>query len=260
MSDELQVEEHCVAFGEMRLFVKTWTPSSWNSAPILLFHDSLGCTALWRTFPELLARQTRRQVVSYDRLGFGRSDPYAGTLAFTFISDEARTAVPELMSQLGLPKFIACGHSVGGAMAIEVAAALPASTSAVITIAAQAFVENKTIDSVGRARQEMNSAEALAKLARHHGGKAKWALDAWTETWLDPAFRCWSLDPALRKVGCPIMAIHGDRDEYGSIEHARRIAHGRGRVQILPGIGHVPHRESEAILVDTISRFLERIA
>lgn len=68
--------------------------------------------------------------------GSDRSDPYAGTLAFTFISDEARTAVPELMSQLGIPKFIACGHSVGGAMAIEVAAALPASTSAVITIAA----------------------------------------------------------------------------------------------------------------------------
>jgi pimeloyl-ACP methyl ester carboxylesterase len=43
-------------------------------------------------------------------------------------------------------------------------------------------------------------------------------------------------------------------------EHARRIANGRGRVQILPGIGHVPHRESETILVDTISRFLERIA
>ncbi|HBY36499.1 MAG TPA: alpha/beta hydrolase, partial [Delftia acidovorans] len=49
-------------------------------APIVLLHDSLGSVALWRDFPQQLAEATRRDVLAYDRLGFGQSDPYPGTL------------------------------------------------------------------------------------------------------------------------------------------------------------------------------------
>ncbi|MGV2701752.1 UNVERIFIED_CONTAM: alpha/beta hydrolase, partial [Raoultella ornithinolytica] len=43
------------------------------AAPIVLLHDSLGCVDLWRDFPAQLARATQRDVIAYDRLGFGRS-------------------------------------------------------------------------------------------------------------------------------------------------------------------------------------------
>ena len=54
-----------------------------------------------------------------------------------------------------------------------------------------------------------------------------------------------------------MLAIHGERDEYGTVEHPERIAAGRGIARILPGIGHVPHREDERLLTDVIQRFLK---
>lgn len=45
---------------------------------------------------------------------------------------------------------------------------------------------------------------------------------------------------------CPVLAIHGDLDEYGSAEFPRRITQGvagPSQLALLAGCGHVPHRE-----------------
>ncbi|MBB3398789.1 alpha/beta fold hydrolase [Rhizobium sp. BK060] len=146
---EIQVEQHTVEIDGAKLFAKAWTPPRLaKEEPILLFHDSIGCTALWRAFPERLAKDTGRQVVAYDRLGFGESDPPPNGIKFTFVSDEARTVIPELLERLEITNFVACGHSVGGAMAIETASSLGRRLTAAITIAAQAFVEARTLEGI----------------------------------------------------------------------------------------------------------------
>src|SRR5262249_8869851 len=124
------------------------------------------------------------------------------------------------------------------------------------TIAAQAFVEDKTLAGIRVARGEFQDQAALAKLARYHGDKARWVVDAWTETWLSAAFADWTLDAALAAVRCPGLAGRGDGAEYGSGVHPERIAAGRGTAHILPETGHVPHREREAVLVALIAEFL----
>src|SRR5690554_7405881 len=58
--------------------------------PIVLLHDSLGCVGLWRDFPALLAHTTDREVIAYDRQGYGRSSPYPGPQPASFIADEPR--------------------------------------------------------------------------------------------------------------------------------------------------------------------------
>jgi pimeloyl-ACP methyl ester carboxylesterase len=63
----------------------------------------------------------------------------------------------------------------------------------------------------------------------------------------------------LKSVRCPVLAVHGDEDEYGSSEHPSRIAAGRGTAHILAKTGHVPHRENEKLLIDVIHRFLRGI-
>ena len=72
--------------------VARWQPVEATPAgsPIVLLHDSLGCIALWRDFPALLAEASGREVIAYDRLGFGHSTPYPGTLPPSFVADEAR--------------------------------------------------------------------------------------------------------------------------------------------------------------------------
>ncbi|UEM24687.1 alpha/beta hydrolase (plasmid) [Skermanella mucosa] len=251
--------ERRIRIGDGSLFAKIWTPEGPEAdrpAPILLFHDSLGCVDLWRDFPRLLASATGRRVVAYDRLGFGRSDPHPGRLESDFISREARQVVPALCEQVGATDFVACGHSVGGGMAVETAARFPTRCRALVTIAAQAFVEDRTLAGIRAARRGFQDPANLARLARYHGGKAEWVVDAWIGTWLAPGFADWNLDGVLPAVRCPVLAVHGDGDEYGSGEHPRRIAAGRGTAHILPETGHVPHRENPEGLVAAIRRFL----
>ena len=82
--------EHRIATARGTLFARTWLPAGPRDgaeATILLFHDSLGCVELWRDFPARLSTATRRAVVAYDRLGFGRSEPHPGSLSPDFFRD-----------------------------------------------------------------------------------------------------------------------------------------------------------------------------
>lgn len=249
--------DHWLETDGRRIFARSWMREAESGKPpILLFHDSLGCVELWRSFPPRLAEATGRRVLAYDRIGFGRSDPHPGVLGMDFVADEPRHAIPFLREGFGFERFVACGHSVGGGMAIEAAARYPGACEAVVTMGAQAFAENQTLDGIRVARERFASSDNLARLERYHGRKARWVVDAWTEIWLDARFRNWSLDTALSNVHAPVLAMHGDRDEYGSLAHPRRIAGTRGDVLVIPGSGHVLHREVEEKVVDAISGFL----
>ena len=247
-----------------KLFARQWTPSNAcrsHRETIVLFHDSLGCVELWRDFPQNLATATRRSVVAYDRLGFGRSDAHPGILPKTFIRDEASLVVPRLCESLGLGAIIPFGHSVGGGMAIATAAHLPASCAAVITESAQSFIEDTTLSGLLAGKMKFQAPDQFERLKRYHGEKARWVLDAWIDTWLAPDFADWSLDHDLPAVRCPALVLHGERDEYGSRRHADRIASltsGPSQTLILEGCGHVPHREQPALILKSVALFLSQ--
>jgi pimeloyl-ACP methyl ester carboxylesterase len=246
-------------------FARAWTPKALGStgargpAPIVLFHESLGCVALWKSFPEQLAMATGRRIIAFDRLGFGRSDPLNRRPGFDFIAREGLDTVPLLQEAFGFSRFVACGHSVGGGMAVETAARMRGACTALVTIAAQSFVEERTLKGVRAAEAVFRTPESLARLARHHGDKARFVVEFWTCTWLDPAFADWTLDAALAEVTCPLLAIHGVDDEYGSPAHARRIAGAHGELLLMAGAGHMLHRVREAELVAAIAAFLARL-
>jgi pimeloyl-ACP methyl ester carboxylesterase len=245
------------------LFAKSWKPlqrSTNRDETILLFHDSLGCVDLWRDFPGELAATMRRHVVAYDRLGFGRSDACDWPLPPSFIGDEAVNVVPRILEEIGLTKIIPFGHSVGGAMAVATAARLHERCSALITESAQSFVEDRTLAGVRAGQIEFAPPDRFERLVRYHGSKAHWVLDAWVKTWLAPEFADWCLDDELCGVRCPTLVLHGDQDEYGSVEHPERIARltsGPTRVVVLEGCGHVPHREHPPRVLTDVAQFLE---
>lgn len=267
-----------------RLFARRWAatrPADGQTSrpPIVLFHDSLGCVELWRGFPAVLAAATGRDVIAYDRLGFGRSDARTDVLPLDFVEDEAHTALPALRAQLGIDRYVALGHSVGGGMAAHCAAASAANASvqqtgpgahgdceALVTIAAQACVEERTRQGIRDARDQFLAHPAqMERLARYHGGdarKAHWVLNAWVDTWLSPAFAAWSLEATLARVTCPVLALHGENDEYGSAEQPERIARwaaGPAQVELLPGLAHVPHREQPEAVAARVARFLTEL-
>jgi len=84
-------------------------------------------------------------------------------------------------------------------------------------------------------------------------------LAAWTDTWLSPAFAGWTLDADLARVRCPLLALHGEHDEYGSPRHPERIVGrtaGPSECIILRGCGHLPHREQPEPVLHAVAQFL----
>ena len=246
------------------VFVRRWgLGESGARSPIILLHDSLGSVEQWREFPAALAQATAREVVAYDRLGFGKSTQRTGRPSLDFITEETETFFPAIQHALGITRFVLLGHSVGGAMALLIAASQSDACDAVVTEAAQASVEPRTLAGIRAAKVQFDTPEQFEKIAKWHGEKARWVLDAWTEVWLSPEFCSWSIDRHLGRVMCPVLAIHGDLDEYGSSEFPRRIASGvsgPSELALLEHCGHVPHRERQAHVLRLISTFLARHA
>jgi pimeloyl-ACP methyl ester carboxylesterase len=144
-------------------------------------------------------------------------------------------------------------------MAVSIAAAYPGRCIGVITESAQEFVEDRTLEGIRVAGEQFKDPAQLDRLKRYHGEKAQWVLDAWVQTWQSPEFADWNLDALLPQVTVPLLAIHGENDEYGSMRHPEKLvalAGGPADMLPMPGCGHVPHREREDAVLDAVRRFL----
>jgi len=241
------------------IFVRQWHCATSRGSPLLLLHDSLGSVAQWRAFPASLAAAANRRVIAYDRLGFGQSTARSDRPSIHFIDEEAEQVFPAVRRALGLERCALFGHSVGGSMALRIAASFPGYCEAVITESAQCFVEPRTLAGIRAAQTAFEDPEQLNRLAKWHGDRARWVLDAWVGVWLSTEFSSWSLDPWLGRVSCPVLALHGDQDSYGSEAFSRRIAgrvSGPSEMVLLEACGHVPHRERPEEIVRLAAAFL----
>ena len=100
-----------------------------------------------------------------------------------------------------------------------------------------------------------------SKLARYHAD-VDGAFWGWNDIWLDPAFRAWTIEEYLPRIACPVLAIQGEDDEYGTMDQLARIARGARDVELvrLDRCGHSPHRDQPDALLAAIGRFVGRIA
>lgn len=243
-----------------QIFVKEWIPEQPSSIiPIILFHDSLGCVTLWRDFPAQLAQVTGRRVIAYDRLGFGKSSERQTKIEDDFIPLEPKKGFAAVVQTFGLEQYILVGHSVGGGMAVCAAGQNPEACLAVITIGAQAVNEKQTTDGVRAAKESFKDPAQLERLAKYHGSRAKWVLESWTETWLSEPYQTWTLAPHLKQVQSPFLAIHGELDEFGSVEQPKMMVNlvpAEARLHLIAGGGHVPHKENPEAVLTVIQDFL----
>lgn len=241
------------------IFIKKWLPENPQyTAPIVLMHDSLGCVDLWRDFPEQLARSLSCVVIAYDRLGFGRSSINTNPPGVNFVWDEADFYFSHIKRAAEFSTYYLFGHSVGGGMSIGIAA-VDKECIGVITESAQAFVEDLTIKGIKEAQVLFKRPEQMARLEKWHGNKATWVLNAWIDTWLSPEYSSWSLESRISQVTCPVLAIHGDKDDFGSNAFPEYIVSnvsGGSAMAIIEDCGHVPHKEKMEEIINHVRVFL----
>ena len=246
-----------------RLYARIWAGTAQElehpEGAFVLLHDSLGSVDLWRDFPALLSAELNRPVVAYDRLGYGRSDPAAQMPPAHFVSLEAQAGLKPVLDHLGIERATLVGHSVGGGMGVYAGVQMPHRVQALITIAAQAFPEDRTLKAIAEAKVQFQDEAQLARLKKYHGDKARWVVDAWTDTWLSPAFAEWHLRDVLPQLKCPVLVLHGEHDEYGTAVHPQTISGlcgGPTSMLLMPGTYHLPHRERPQEVVQEIREFL----
>ncbi len=262
----IEQNEQYINFQSGQIYFQQFSPENSASlqhqsskAVIVLLHESLGSVALWKQFPQALANATGRQVIAYDRLGFGRSSQRFDFLPADFVWAEAQGAFAALVEALDLDKFIVLGHSVGGGMALSIAANYQTECLAVVSMSAQAKVEQLTLDGIEAAKENFKDQKLFQRLAKYHGEKTKWVLNAWTETWLAPHFATWDLSEVLKQVNCPVQVIHGKVDEYATQAQPEQIAaqvQGVVELCILEDCGHFPHQEKPAEVIELVQDFI----
>lgn len=224
------------------------------AGPVLVFlHEGLGSRSMWRDFPARLAAATATRGLVYSRPGYGRSTMRrAGERwAPDFMHRQAREVLPAFLAALGVDEPVRLyGHSDGGSIALLYAATFPARVESVIAAAPHVFVEDLSIASIEAAREAYETTDLRARLARHHDDPDS-AFRGWNDIWLDPAFRGWSIERDIEPIRCPVLALQGVDDEYGTMEQIRRIARRvpQARLLEIERCGHSPHRDQpEAVI------------
>lgn len=228
---------------------------------IVMLHEGLGSVALWKDFPERLAASTGCRTLAYSRRGYGRSDPLAGSRAPGFMHDEALIVLPELLERLDVEAPLLFGHSDGGSIALIRAAHAPHATRGVVALAPHVMVEEASIAGITAAKQRYLTSDWREKLRPYHDDPDS-AFWGWNDIWLHPDFRAWSIEALLPRIECPVLAIQGYDDEFGTMDQVDRIAAGAPRVELLKlhGCGHSPHRDQPGRVLAAVASFVQRLA
>jgi pimeloyl-ACP methyl ester carboxylesterase len=236
------------------------------AVPLVVFlHEGLGSLSMWKDYPQRLCDACRCRGLVYSRAGYGRSTPRRADehWAVDFMHREAHDVLPRLFARLGVdadarPPWL-LGHSDGGSIALIHAAAFPAGVAGVIALAPHIFVEDVSIGSIVAARDAYRDTDLRARLARYHRDPDS-AFFGWNDIWLDPAFRDWSIEPLLERLQCPILAVQGENDEYGTLAQVTgiraRVPH--SEIVVLADCGHSPQRDQPAALTRAVADFIAR--
>ena len=229
-----------------------------NETPTIVFlHEGLGSISLWRDFPQQVVERTGYSAVIYSRYGYGNSDILQEARNVRFMHDEALLVLPELFEKLAIREPVLIGHSDGGSIAIIYAGAGNPARGLVL-MAPHVFGEEWGLKSIAEAKTAFETSDLPQKLGKHHRDAAR-TFRSWNDVWLLPEFRDWNIEEYLPGIQCPVLAIQGFEDQYGTMAQLDAIAAKSGgpvETLRLRNCKHSPHRDQPAAVLEAISRFL----
>jgi pimeloyl-ACP methyl ester carboxylesterase len=130
-----------------------------------------------------------------------------------------------------------------------------------VVLAPHILVEDLSLASIEQARRAYLDSGLRERLARYHDDPDS-AFWGWNRIWLHPPFREWSIEAEITAIRCPLLAVQGLDDEYGTLEQIRGIARRVPQTELLElaECGHSPQRDQPQALIEAAAGFIRRHA
>ena len=269
-----------------RVFVASQGPhagtATENGPPILLLHGFMLSHWVWRDVLALLPKD--REVWSVDLPGFGESDrPDPAQFAYDLPAYAA--LVEELLGHLGADTVDLVGHSMGGGVALTLAARYPKRVGRVVAISPAILPlplppEGKILLTPGVGqflwKTFVTKDQMRRMMLRDHFRDPRPVTEAFVDYYWSRLNRAGgreasyaalrtlgtasALNPDIEAVSAPTLLVFPDEDRVVPLplgrELLRRIP--GARLEILPACGHNAQLERPDELVRIFTPFLER--
>jgi pimeloyl-ACP methyl ester carboxylesterase len=258
MKEEIAVESGWLALGRQSLEVRHWRLAGARGT-IVLIHEALGSASYWKDFPIPLAQSSGMNVVAYSRAGHGDSDGPLEPRAPAYYERQVDVVLPRLMEEFRIAEPVLYGHSEGTAIAFLYAAA-GKPVRAIIAESPIVLSEKKTLEAVNELDQPQARAELVERLSRYHRDAAA-VFASWVEAARGHLAREFPAGAYLSHVRCPVLTIEGELDQYCSPAQSAVLEASLPDLQrvLLPGTGHLPHRERPEAVFEAVRGFLQEI-
>ncbi|WKW45582.1 alpha/beta hydrolase [Myroides sp. JBRI-B21084] len=248
--------EESVFIQTTQLYYKKWLVKNAKNT-IVLLHDSLGCTALWREWPLELALTLNCNVIAYDRRGYGKSDNYTVKRPIDYLEQEA-LILKDFLEYWQVKNPILFGFSDGASVATIFAGMFPDQLKILIIEGVHVLIEKETLKGIVQAEELLHNTQIAKVLKKYHGDKVYDLYYAWTKTWLSDAHQSWNIEHFIPKITVPVLVIQGEFDEFGTMNQVNAFDKAAGFVQkcIVYGVAHTAHKDQKDFVFSTITQFI----
>lgn len=244
-----------------------WQGGADNTRPLLVFlHEGLGSLAMWKDFPARLCAAAACRGLVFSRPGYGRSTPRTADERWgvDFMHRQACSVLPALLHALQVdttqnPPWL-LGHSDGGSIALIYAARHPGLVAGLILLSPHIMVEDLSVRSIEQVRQAYLDTDLKQRLGRYHDDPDS-AFWGWNDIWLAPEFRDWRIEDEIATIDCPVLAVQGLNDEYGTLQQVYGIQRRLPQTQVVEftDCGHSPQRDQGDALIANVLRVVDAV-
>ncbi|MDY0343158.1 MAG: alpha/beta hydrolase [Lentimicrobium sp.] len=175
---------------------------------VVLIHGFLESLEIWKEFTEMLSSEFT--VVSIDLPGHGRSGIMGETHTIPMMAD----AIMDVCNFLSIDSFLICGHSMGGYVALELAARFPLKVSGLVLFHSHAAPDDE------KARENRDRTISIVKL-NHSGFIHQFVGELFAESnreILAPAIEKLRNRAASTSPKAIVAALEGMKQRRGAIE------------------------------------------
>ena len=222
-----------------------------EDSPVVLVHG-LGVSSRYMT-PTAARLAPHRRVYAPDLPGFGRSEKPARALNLAELSD----ALSHWMDEVGIPRAVLLGNSIGCQVIVRLALSLPARVERMVLV-------SPTVDR-GARTVFRSFARLLLDIPRERLSLPFIALLDYMQAGLGRTAQTFGyamqdrVEERLPRVTQPALVVRGGRDPVVSEQWAAEVARllPAGRLVVLRGAPHAVNHPSPAELAAVVLSFLQ---